>query len=121
MYLLDPYHRLDPSPWVSPEGIRALEELAALLKGLPHALMERQSERRRRGVGDIPAGTSEGSGSESGSGGSLSEPPPWMPELAVSESLMLAVYPGGFRSALDLDGSLLCLVDRDLSQQTGRG
>ena len=65
------------------DGCVTLAAAAALLKGLPHALMERR--RHRSSVG--------GGGGEGPHG--LVLPPSWMPELAVPESLMLAVYPGG--------------------------
>lgn len=48
---------------------RALAAVASLLKGLPHALMQAEQQRGVRGGA-------------------------WMPELAVPQSLMLAVYPG---------------------------
>ena len=66
------------------DGCVALAAAAALLKGLPHALMERR--RQRSSVC--------GGGDEAPHDVVL--PPSWMPELAVPESLMLAVYPGGY-------------------------
>ena len=68
------------------DGCVALAAAAALLKGLPHALMERRRQ------------LSSSGGGSGGSGGGPHDalvPPSWMPELAVPESLMLAVYPGG--------------------------
>ena len=60
-------------------GRNALAALCALLKGLSHALMLRNQEIVSSGGGENPH---------------LLSTPLWMPELAVPESLMLAVYPG---------------------------
>ena len=66
------------------KGRAALAALCAMLQGLPHALMLCNRELAAALYGD---GTADGS--DVSYAHEL-----WMPELAVPESLMLAVYPG---------------------------
>ncbi|MEW5314181.1 MAG: hypothetical protein WDW38_005696 [Sanguina aurantia] len=66
-------------------GCQALAGAGALLKSLPHALMQRQRQQQRQG-----AGLAGGSGARPGLGLGCG----WLTELAVPESLMLAIYPG---------------------------
>lgn len=87
-------------------GCRALAQAGALLKSLPHALMQQQElqhvqeeqRQRHRQLQQQQArgedGHSSGAGASFEGGGGLSCD--WMTELAVPESLMLAMYPGGW-------------------------